>query len=127
MRPSILTTTKNILGIVENYTVFDLQVLTHINSSFSVLEQLGVGPIGGFFIEDAEAAWDDLGLPSNQLNLVKTYVYLSVRLLFDPPSTSFHLSAAQAQLAEYTWRLNAMREDLIPVPVDPRRSSDESC
>lgn len=127
MEPSILNSTKKILGLAENYTAFDLDVITHINATFSVLDQLGVGPFDGFMIEDATAVWDSLELPMNQLNLVRTYMFLNVRLLFDPPATSFHLSAAKAQLDEYVWRLSAMRESLIPVPVDPRRSNDEYC
>jgi hypothetical protein len=115
---SILTSTKKILGIADDYTAFDLDILTHINSAFTILNQLGVGPVDGFMIEDAETVWEDFDIPMNSLNLVKTYVFLKVRILFDPPTTSFHLEAANNQIKEYEWRLNTWREwDLDP--VDP--------
>jgi len=110
MEPSILTSTKKILGIAKDYTVFDLDILTHINATFSILNQLGVGPIDGFFVEDDTAEWEDFEAPSNQLNLIKTYVYLRVRMLFDPPATSFLIEAANRQISEYEWRLNVFRE-----------------
>lgn len=113
MENSILTSTKKILGVDVSYTAFDLDIITHINSTFSVLNQLGVGPLDGFFIEDAEAVWDDLELPQNQLNMVRTYVYLKTRLLFDPPTTSFLIEAAQKQIEEHEWRLNVNREMLV--------------
>lgn len=115
MEESILKSTKKILGIAEDYTAFDLDVITHINAAFSILNQLGVGPAEGFVILDDSSTWNDLGLPLNQLHLVKTYIYLKVRVLFDPPGTSFLLESAQNQIKEYEWRLNAFREDeLMP-------------
>lgn len=116
MSDSILTSTKKILGIDENYIVFDLDIVTHINSVFTTLSQLGVGPIGGFYIEDATAIWDDYVTPEMNLNSVKTYMYLKVRLLFDPPATSFHIAALEKQILEYEWRLNVLTE---PIPVQP--------
>lgn len=112
MEPSILTSTKKILGVMADYTAFDLDILTHINAALAVVDQLGVGPEGGFFVEDADASWDALGLPQNQLNLVRTYVFLKVRLLFDPPTTSFLLEAMGEQVQEYEWRLNVVREEI---------------
>ena len=113
MEESILKSTKKILGLDEDYVAFDLDVITHINAAFSILNQLGVGPEGGFYIEDESAVWDDYGLPPNQMHLVKTYVYLKVRVLFDPPGTSFLLNAANEQIKEYEWRLNVFREDAL--------------
>jgi hypothetical protein len=119
MEPSILISTKKILGISADYDAFDLDILTHINATFSILNQLGVGPVEGFFVEDDTAVWDDFVDPENQHNLVKTYVYLRVRMLFDPPATSFLIEAANRQISEYEWRLNVFREyDLYP-PVPP--------
>lgn len=112
MEESILKSTKKILGLAENYTPFDLDVITHINAAFSILDQLGVGPEGGFAILDDTAAWSNYAVTTeNQLHLVKTYVYLKVRMLFDPPATSFLIEAANNQLREYEWRLNVFRED----------------
>lgn len=111
MVDSILTSTKKILGLDESYTAFDVDVMTHINSAFSTLTQLGLGPEQGFMIEDSSAVWSDfLGDNSLKLNSVKTYVYLKVRLVFDPPSTSFIGDALQAQVRELEWRLNVERE-----------------
>jgi hypothetical protein len=113
MVDSILDSTKKILGLDATYTPFDLDIITHINAAFSILDQLGVGPEGGFFIEDAEATWADFVCPPNQLNLVRTYVFLKVRMLFDPPTTSFLIEACNNQIREYEWRLNSFREVAI--------------
>ena len=110
MSDSILTSTKKILGIDESYTAFDLDVITHINSVFTILQQLGIGPSDGFMIEDAEPTWDTFLAGDPLLNSVKTYVYLRVRLLFDPPTTSFLISAMKEQAQELEWRLNVKRE-----------------
>lgn len=118
MENSILTSTKKILGVGENYTAFDLDILTHINSALSNLEQLGVGPVGGFMIDGSEATWDALDLPQNQLNMVRTYIFLKVRSLFDPPTTSFALEAMDKQIQEHEWRLQAFAEGAFePVVV----------
>ena len=111
MESSILTSTKKILGIAESYTAFDLDVITHINAAFSILNQLGVGPEEGFMIEDAGATWDEFGVPLMQLNLIRTYVFLKVRVLFDPPTTSFLIDATNRQIEEYEWRLNVLAEN----------------
>lgn len=118
MEQSILKSTKKILGLAEDYTPFDLDVITHINAAFSILDQLGVGPVGGFSIVDDTTEWSDYVVPTNQLHLVKTYIYLKVRSLFDPPGTSYLISATDAQLKEYEWRLNVFREWEID-PTDP--------
>ena len=115
MEESILNSTKKILGLEANYVPFDLDVITHINAAFSILNQLGVGPIDGFSIEDETATWSDFAVPNNQLHLVKTYVFLKVRILFDPPGTSFLLETAQNQIKEYEWRLNTFRETVEEV------------
>lgn len=119
MEESILKSTKKVLGLAEDYTAFDLDVLTHINAAFSILCQLGVGPEQGFTVEDANDLWSEFNVPVEQLNLVKTYVYLKVRILFDPPSTSYHLTAANDQIKEYEWRLNVFREVDLPPHVEP--------
>ncbi len=113
MEQSILTSTKKILGIAEDYTAFDLDIITHINSAFSTLTQLGVGPTSGFMIEDDGAVWGDfLGNdPDLQYNAVKSYVYLKVKQLFDPPTTSYLVTATERQITELEWRLNTRREE----------------
>ena len=119
MEESILISTKKVLGLSSDSTDFDLDVITHINASFSILNQLGVGPEASFFIEDDTAVWADFGAPDNQLNLVKTYIYLKVRILFDPPQIGFLMDAAQKQVLEYEWRLNTFREYALQIPPDP--------
>jgi hypothetical protein len=119
MEESILKSTKKILGLDADYTPFDLDVITHINAAFSILNQLGVGPETGFHIEDETQLWADYNVPDNQLHLVKTYVYLKVRILFDPPATSYLITAATDQLKEYEWRLNVFREYELYPPSTP--------
>lgn len=110
MESSILVSTKKVLGVGEGYTAFDLDILTHINSAFSVLNQLGIGAVEGFMIEDDTAEWEDFDVTTPMLNLIRTYIFLKVRLLFDPPQTSFLLDAMQKQIQEHEWRLNTFRE-----------------
>lgn len=115
MSESILISVKRILGMDEQYTVFDLDVMTHINSVFNTLTQLNVGPKNGFMIEDASAKWEDFLGNDINLNAVKSYVCLRVKVLFDPPSTSFHLSAIENQCREMEWRLSVYADP----PVSP--------
>lgn len=110
MEASILNSTKKILGLDASYTVFDLDIMMHINSVFVTVAQLGIGPAEGFMIEDESAEWTDFLGDDLKLNNVKTYVYLRVRMLFDPPSTSFHITAINEQIKELEWRLNTQRE-----------------
>lgn len=110
---SILNDIKKVLGLASDYTAFDQDVIMYINTAFSVVNQLGVGPGTGFYIQDDTDEWGDIGLPDNQLNIVKTYVYLRTRMLFDPPTMSFMIEAANEQLREYEWRLNLFRESSI--------------
>jgi hypothetical protein len=114
---SILISTKKILGLAEDYTVFDLDVLTHINAAFFILHQLGVGPDEGFLVEGPDETWSEFALidgSQNSINLIKTYVYLKVRFLFDIPQTSFLVTAMENQIKEYEWRLNVAREYVLP-------------
>lgn len=117
MEESILISTKKILGLSAEYTVFDPEVLTHINAAFFILHQLGVGPDDGFVVEDDTATWSQFELldgSENSINLIKTYVYLKVRMLFDPPQTSFLIEAQENQITQYEWRLNVAREYVLP-------------
>lgn len=123
MDKSILTNVKKMLGLDKDYDAFDMDVIIHINSVFSTLSQLGIGPVNGFMIEDDILTWDDFFEASDpRLNSVKTYVYLRVRLLFDPPATSFAITAMEKQIQELEWRLNAYRETWAytdPMPSTP--------
>jgi hypothetical protein len=120
MESSVLKSVKKLLGVTPEYTAFDLDILTHINSVFSSLKQLGIAQDVTIVVEDDGFTWDQLNLSSEQLNWVKTYVYLKVRYLFDPPATSFGIEALEKQITEHEWRLNVDRENLIPLPTpDP--------
>lgn len=121
---SILTDTKKILGIAEEYTAFDQDIITHINSVFVILNGLGVGPEEGFDISDDTAVWTDFLGDDKRLNSVKSYVYLRVRLLFDPPQTSFHISALENQYKELEWRLSIQRESVAWIDPDPAPVQD---
>lgn len=103
---SILTSIKKLLGISEDDTAFDTDIIMHINSVFMILWQLGVGPSKGFIIEDETAEWSDFIEDGLNLELVKSYVYLKVKLLFDPPTSSFVMESMNRQIAEFEWRLN---------------------
>lgn len=107
METSILTSIKKMLGVAEDYTEFDEDIITHINSVFLNLTQLGVGPEEGFMIEDDTAVWEDFIDDSIQLQAVKTYMYLKVKLLFDPPLSSSVTESFTRMIAELEWRLNA--------------------
>jgi hypothetical protein len=119
MEQSILTSTKQILGIPEEDVSFDQAVLTFINTSFTDLLDLGIGPEDGFRIVDADSEWEDYIDDSPALDRVKTYVYLKVRLLFDPPQTSFHIAAMEKQVQEVVWRLSIVRENIEWVDPEP--------
>lgn len=120
MDKSILNSTKKILGVPADYDVFDLDIITHINSAFSTLTQLGVGPPEGYQIEDEAAEWDEFVDENDfQYNSVKSYVFLKVRQLFDPPQTSYLIAAVEKQIAEFEWRLNVHREETAWVDPNP--------
>lgn len=108
---SILTSIKKMLGIDAEYNYFDTDLIMHINSVFTILNQLGVGPMDGFMIEDRYASWDEFISDTTQLLLVKSYIFLKVKLLFDPPLSSAVLECYKAQINEYEWRLNVVGEN----------------
>ena len=111
---SILTSIKKMLGIDEEYTHFDADVIMHINSVLMILTQLGVGPEEGFVIEDDTSTWVDFIPEANaaQLHAVKSYIYMKVKLIFDPPLSSAVIESMNRQIAEFEWRLN--------VALDPK-------
>ena len=111
---SILTTIKTMLGIPEDETHFDQDIKININSVFMTLNQLGVGPSNGFFISDSTKTWSDFLQDQTDVEAVKSYMYLKVKLIFDPPSTSFVLDSMERQIKEWEWRLNAQVEKIIP-------------
>lgn len=113
LEKSILKGTKKKLGLDEAYDAFDHDVIDYINGAFFRLHQLGLGPPTGFMIEGDEETWADFNtvdmLPT-VLNAVKTYIGLKVRLLFDPPGTSYHITAVEEQITELEHTLLTERE-----------------
>lgn len=104
---SILNNTKKVLGIPAEYPQFDLDITLHINSVFSTLYQLGVGPQDDqFLITGTDETWADFIGTQKNVNMVKSYIYLRVRLLFDPPASGFGLTSIQEQIKEFEWRMN---------------------
>lgn len=110
MNDSILKSIKKLLGIAENYTNFDTDIIIHINSAFMTLNQLGVGPANGFKIENDMPIWNQYIKQAEKLEAVKTYIYLKVKLVFDPPLSSSVLNAYNQQINELEWRLNVQAE-----------------
>jgi hypothetical protein len=114
---SILDSIKKVLQIDPANEDFDTDIIMHINSVFSILDQLGVGPSDGFMIEDNTTVWADFLSDAKPLNLVQSYMWLRVRLLFDPPSTSYGIEAQERQMRELEWRINLYRESLLDIVV----------
>lgn len=107
---SILTSIKKLLGITEEYEHFDDDIVIHINSVLMILTQMGIGPEGGFSIENKSAKWDDFISNKLYYESVKTYVYLKVKLIFDPPQSSAATEAINRTISELEWRLMAAAE-----------------
>ena len=114
---SILFSTKKILGYSEDYTAFDHDIVVFINGVFSDLDQLGIGPAGGYTIGyDGSEVWGNYvttDVPSTMLQSVRTYVFLRVRMLHDPSMTGVMKDAMMAQIDKLEWRLNSARESMI--------------
>lgn len=110
MEDSILLTIKKLLGIHSEYDVFDMDVMVNINSAINSLYQLGYGD-GNFVVRDESALWSEYLRNHSDLHFIEQYIYLKVRLVFDPPSSSAVLDAMKQQVQELEWRIN--------VQVDP--------
>lgn len=107
---SILISIKKLLGITEEYDHFDPDIVMHINSVLMILNQLGVGPTEGFSIEDETATWADFLGDTANLDAVKSYIHLKVKLLFDPPLNSAVIESMNRNISELEWRLNVAAE-----------------
>ncbi len=112
MADNILESTKKILGLPEDYEIFDLAITTHLNSVFAELWQLGVGPTAPFMLVDGSETWDAFLQDDVFLNMVRSFVYLKVRLMFDPPGTSYLIESLRVQAEQMAWRMNTYREEL---------------
>lgn len=109
---SILTSIKKMLGIAEEYNHFDSDLIIHINSVFVILNQIGVGPTEGFVIVDKEDKWNDYTKSEIKIEHVKSYVYLKVKLIFDPPLSNAVTEAYNKLISELEWRLLVSGEEV---------------
>lgn len=113
---SILDTIKQMLGILSEDTSFDVDIIVNINSAFMVLCQIGVGPTTGFSISDKTKVWSDFIGTIENIESIKTLIYMKVKLVFDPPPNSFAISSYEKQIDELTWRL---MDQVDPPYVEP--------
>jgi len=107
---SILEDIKKLVGVSTEDLSFDNDIIIHINSAFMILNQLGVGPITGFSISDSSKKWKDYIAEADNLEAVKTYIYLKVKIIFDPPLSSTVMEALKQTISELEWRLNVNAE-----------------
>lgn len=107
MNESILATIKEMLGYdADNETPFDLEIVQHINAAFSILTQLGLGPTTGFAIKDGESVWGDIIPEDVNLEMIKMYIYLKVRIILDPPASTTALETMKSEISQYEFRIN---------------------
>lgn len=111
MDKSILDDIKKLIGISKEDLSFDDDIIIHINSSFMILNQLGVGPVTGFSISDFNKKWGEYITTENDLEAVKTYIYLKVKLVFDPPLSNTVMESIKQTISELEWRLNVNAEN----------------
>lgn len=109
---SILDSIKQLLGIDINDNNFDKELVVYINGALMILKQLGVGP-ESYYITDKNNVWDEFTQGRYDLEIIKSVVYLRVRLLFDPPQNSFLVNAIEKQISEYDWRITVQTNKLV--------------
>ena len=115
---NILQSIKKMLGPSGNYEYFDTDLIIHINTVLFILTQMGVGPAKGFSIKDGSETWENFVSDIEKLEAVKTYVYLKVKLIFDPPQSSIVKSAIDETIKELEFCLN-VEADSNREEVDP--------
>lgn len=108
---SILDSIKKMLGIAMDYTQFDPDIVMHINTALMDLNRIGVGPPEGFSITDSSSVWSDFVSDMTKIEGIKTYVYLNVRLVFDPPLNSSILASMERQISKLEWTLNVFADN----------------
>lgn len=117
MQDSILMTIRKLVCGDPHADHFDTDLLVHINACFSILNQLGVGPESGFVVTDETQSWSSYVADNRTLNMVKTYVTLKVKKIFDPPLTSSVLEAMDKEISQLEWRLNVAVDPVKPTSV----------
>lgn len=106
MEENILNSIKKLLGIPEDYTAFDQDIMIHINSVFMILSEMGVGPSNGYSLKDGTEKWGDFISDDKNLEGIKTYIYMKVKTIFDPPLNSAVLASMKELISEFEWRIN---------------------
>lgn len=122
MEESILKTIKQLIGCPDDFEQFDLDLTIHINSAFAALTQLGVGPKEGYRITSPDNVWSEFEEDTQKSSLIKDYVYIKTRLLFDPPTNSALMDSLKEQLKEMEWRLYIM---YYPVSADDKKGEND--
>ena len=122
MEESILKTIKQLIGCPDDFEQFDLDLIVHINSAFATLTHLGVGPKEGYRITGAGNAWSEFEDDAQKLSLIKDYVYIKTRLLFDPPTSGSLMDSLKEQLKEMEWRLYMLYD---PISEDDEKGKSD--
>ena len=122
MEESILKTIKQLIGCPDDFEQFDLDLIVHINSAFATLTQLGVGPKEGYRITGADNEWSEFEDDIQKLSLIKDYVYIKTRLLFDPPTSGSLMDSLKEQLKEMEWRLYMLYD---PISEDDEKGKSD--
>ena len=122
MEASILKTIKQLIGCPDDFEQFDLDLIVHINSAFATLTHLGVGPKEGYRITGADNVWSEFEDDAQKLSLIKDYVYIKTRLLFDPPISGSLMDSLKEQLKEMEWRLYMLYD---PISEDDEKGKSD--
>ena len=125
MTDSIFNSVKKVVGLLGDVGSFDEDVLLYINSVVSTLRQLGLSIPSDFYVLDDVQTWSDLLGEFRDLDLVKSYMAMKVRLMFDPPSSSFGLTSMTEMVTELEWRINVLTDQPYSVPVLPSPEGSE--
>ena len=125
MTDSIFSSVKKVVGLLGDDGSFDEDILLHINSVVSTLRQLGLSIPADFYVRDDVQTWQNLLGEFRDLDLVKSYMTMKVRLMFDPPSSSFGLKSMEEMAKEYEWRINVLTDQPYSVPVPPSPEGSE--
>ena len=126
MANSIFNSVKKVVGLLGDDGSFDEDILLHINSVVSTLRQLGLSIPADFYVEDDVQTWQNLLGEFRDLDLVKSYMAMKVRLMFDPPSSSFGLASMTEMVTELEWRINVLTDQPYSVPVLPSPEGSEA-
>ena len=126
MANSIFNSVKKVVGLLGDDGSFDEDILLHINSVVSTLRQLGLSIPADFYVRDDVQTWQNFLGEFRDLDLVKSYMAMKVRIMFDPPSSSFGLASMTEMVTEFEWRINVLTDQPYSVPVLPSPEGSEA-